>query len=146
MLVLAATGSAACAWGRAVERVPMDQRLAGLYGHAMDVERPQDASRNVDWENERLAVTLRVSRYLERHHELPPRIANALSQQELVGGLTKEQVQLLWGAPTRQQHLSGRRRAAQDLWYYRSLADHPWHGQAYRLAFTDGILERITAP
>ena len=147
VLALGMAGFTACAYGHGIDHVPLDRRLDGLYGHARDVARPHDTPRNIDWENERLAVTLRVGHYLARHPELPAPMANALSKQELVAGLTKEQVQLVWGPPTGQRHRGSRRHpTTKDVWYYRVPPGQRWGGQTYRLEFTDGIVERITAP
>ena len=95
MVVLAGCATA----GRTVAGVPLDQRLEALYGHRMDV-----AERNTQWENERLRLRLAVDRYVEQHPATPASVAETLRRGDVVPGLTKEQVRLLWGPPTRVKH------------------------------------------
>lgn len=146
-----AVGVAACAAGRSVERVPLDYRLEGLYGHQMDVRRaPQEPPRNLQWEHERLDVFLRVGRYLEEHPDLPGPIADALAQHELVAGMTKEQVQLVWGPPDRIRHPKPWRHtqaaSTQEVWYYRQPRGSAVGRRLCQFQFADGILERLLVP
>ena len=135
-ILLLVTGLAACATGT-VERVPLNARLEGLYGHQLDVTDPPHPPRNPRWENARLDVLLRVGRYLEDHPELPPAIADALARHELIIGLTKAQVQLLWGPPDRTQH---------DIWYYRLPHARGIGAGSCHIFFQHGVITRITAP
>lgn len=135
--------------GRAVARVPQEQRLEALYGHRMDIAtRPHEPPRNIQWEEERLQVHVRVGRYLEAHPATPPAVVEALQHQDVVTGLTKEQVQLLWGPPDRVRERPPRwwrrNKTTGEVWYYR-LPWRRWHRPTYDLYFHDGILEHIVA-
>ena len=132
-----------CVDGRLVTHAPIEHRLEDLYGTQMTVERPPDPPRHLRWESARIDLALAVGRYIEEHPRLPAPIVEALRHLALVPGLTKEQVQLLWGDPKRVQTLTRTRRQPFDeYWYYapRQPTGVQWH---YRLAFQDGVLEQL---
>ena len=131
-----------CATGHAVSSVPLDQRLAARFGHHMDVAHGAEAPRNLQWEEERLRINLNVGRYLDQHPATPPLIAEALRHQTVAPGLTKEQVQLLWGPPDRVRRGKAQ---GQEFWYYR-IVEQPQRSTTVQLTVCEGLVECITRP
>lgn len=133
-----------------IRQVPFDERLASRYGHAKDITaRPYEAPRNIQWEEERLQARLRVGQYLTDHPSTPPAMADALRELTVVPGMTKAQIQLLWGPPDDARNVPPKRWRRRltphdDLWQYRFAGGGS--GGIYWLYFREGILEDITTP
>ncbi len=63
--------------------------------------------------------------YVAAHPELPANIANSIRQGDVVAGMTRDQVQLVWGSPERKSVWDGG-----DSWSYKRPANRGAGGSA----------------